>query len=62
MTIHFPFKILPFLTNLDLEGKAGEEDKKCIKRDLGRVGGEWRTTPRDRRSWRLLIETVVRGK
>ena len=31
-----------------------------MKRDLERVGGEWRTTAKDRRSWRLLIENAVR--
>ena len=30
-----------------------------VKRDLGRVGGEWRTTAKDR-SWRQLIENIVR--
>ena len=25
-----------------------------------RVGGEWRTTVTDRRSWRILTETVAR--
>ena len=32
----------------------------CIKRDLERVGEEWRTRATDRRNWRLLIENVVR--
>ena len=32
----------------------------CVKRDLERVGGEYRTTAKDRRSWRLVIEDVVR--
>ena len=40
--------------------RMGWEDS--IKRDLGRVGGEWRTTAEDRSSWRLLIENVVREK
>ena len=31
----------------------------CVKGDLERVGGEWRTTGKDR-SWRLLIEDIVR--
>ena len=31
----------------------------CVKRDLERVGGEWRTTAKDRRSRRLLIENVT---
>ena len=33
----------------------------CVKRDLERVGGEWRTTAEDR-SRRLLIENIVREK
>ena len=32
----------------------------CVKRDLERVGGEWRISIRDRRNWRLLIENVMR--
>ena len=32
-----------------------------VKRDLERVGGEWRTTAKDR-SWRLLVENAVREK
>ena len=34
----------------------------CVKRDMERVGGELRRTTKDRRSWRLLIENVVREK
>jgi len=39
----------------------------CIKRDLEIVEGEWRTTAKDRRIWRLRIESVyserkVRGE
>ena len=34
----------------------------CVKRDLERVGGEWRTTAKDRRSWRLVMENAVRRK
>ena len=34
----------------------------CVKRDLERVGGEWRTTAKDRRSWRLVIQNTVREK
>ena len=34
----------------------------CVKRGLERVGGEWRTTAKNRRSWRLGIEKVVRKK
>ena len=30
--------------------------------EIWKEGGEWRTTARDRRSWRLLIENVVREK
>ena len=33
----------------------------CVKRDLERVGGEWRTAAKDR-SWRLLIEAIVRER
>ena len=33
----------------------------CIKRDLERVGEEWKTTI-NRRNWRLRTETVVREK
>ena len=31
-----------------------------VKRDLERVGGEWRITAKDGRSWRLLIEHMGR--
>ena len=34
----------------------------CIKRDLERVGEEWRKSATDRRNWRLLIVVVVREK
>ena len=34
----------------------------CVKRDLEIVGGEWRTTAKDRSNWRLFIENVVREK
>ena len=34
----------------------------CVKRGLERVGGEWRRTAKDRRSWRLVIEDAVREK
>ena len=37
-----------------VEGKGGEEDRKCdgsialrLKRDLERVGGEWRATAKE---------------
>jgi len=33
----------------------------CVKRDLGRVDGEWRTTATNR-SWRLLIQNAVGEK
>jgi len=33
----------------------------CFKRDLERLGGEWKTTAKDR-SWRLLTENAVRAK
>ena len=44
--------------------KGGEKDrwKDYIKRDLERVGVKRRTTVKDRRSWRLLIENAVREK
>ena len=31
-----------------------------IKRDLEREGGEWRTTAKDRKKLRLLIENILR--
>ena len=31
-----------------------------VKRDLERVGGEWRTTAKHRRRWRPLIENALR--
>ena len=34
----------------------------CVKRDLERVGGEWRTTAKYKRGWRLVIENIVREK
>ena len=43
------------------KGKPRMQWEDCVKRDLERVGGEWRTTAEDR-SWRLLIENVVREK
>ena len=43
------------------QGKPRMQWEDCVKRDLERVGGEWRTTAEDR-SWRLLIENVVREK
>ena len=48
-----------------LEGKRGEEDRgraDGVKRDLGRVGREWRTTAKYRRSWRLVIEKALRER
>ena len=33
----------------------------CVRRDLGRVGGEWRTTATDK-SWKLLIENLERSE
>ena len=33
-----------------------------VKRGLERVGEEWRTKAKNRRSWRPLIENVVRAK
>ena len=34
----------------------------CVERDQERVGGEWRTTATDRRSWRLVMDNTVREK
>ena len=34
----------------------------CVKRDLERVGGEWRTTAKDKMRWSLLIENKEREK
>ena len=46
-----------------VEGKGRDEDRECkgrsAIRDLERVEEEWRTIAKDR-SWRLLIENVVR--
>ena len=33
-----------------------------VNRDLERVGGEYRTTAKDRSSWRLVIENIVSEK
>ena len=43
-------------------GRPRMQWEDWVKRDLERVGGEWRTTARDRRSWRLLIKNAVREK
>ena len=47
-----------------MKGKGGEEEGECdgrtALRGLERVGGERRTTVRDRRCCRLLIENVVK--
>ena len=42
------------------QARKSEED--CVKRDLEKLGGEWRTTAKDRRSWRLVMENSVREK
>ena len=34
----------------------------CVKRDLERMGGEWRTVAKDRRSWRLSREKGTRER
>ena len=34
--------------------------KDCVKRNLERIGGEWRTIATHISSWRLVIEDVVR--
>ena len=41
-------------------GRPRMRREDSVKRDLERVGGEWRTRAEDRRSWRLLIENAVR--
>ena len=48
-------------------GKRGRVRRRmrwedCVKRDIESVGGEWRTTAKYRRSWRLVIENAVREK
>ena len=43
-------------------GRLSMRMKDCDKGNLERVGGEWGTTARDRQSWRLVIENVVREK
>ena len=37
-------------------GRLSMRMKDCDKGNLERVGGEWRTTARDRQSWRLVID------
>ena len=37
---------------------ASGELRYEINRDLESVGGEWRTTGKDRKNWRLLIDNV----
>ena len=44
-----------------VEGTEARKIEDCVKRDLERVGGEWRTTATDR-SWRLVREIVVRER
>ena len=36
--------------------KTGNAREDCVKRDLERVGGEWRTTAEDGMRWRRVIE------
>ena len=40
--------------------KPRMRSEDCIYRNLERAGGEWRTTAKDRRRWRQLIENVER--
>ena len=35
------------------QGRLRMRWEDCVNRDLERVGGEWRTTAKDSRSWRL---------
>ena len=46
-----------------MAGKGGEEDRNCdgdcTKRDIERVGEEWRELVRSRRNWRLLIDMLI---
>ena len=44
------------------EMRWGKLRANCVTRDLERVGGEWRTTARDRRSWRVLTDNAMREK
>ena len=49
--------------NVERKGRRGRpimlwED--CVKRDLERVGGEWRSIAKYIRSWRLVKENAVR--
>ena len=46
-------------------GKGGKEHQDCNgKRDLEKVGEEWRITARYKRNWRLtpIVENIVRKK
>jgi len=36
--------------------------KECVRRDLERAGGEWRTTAKYRRRCKLLTENTARQK
>ena len=44
------------------QGRLRIRWENCVKRDLERVGGERRTTAKDRRSWRLDGELGERSK
>ena len=51
----------------NVDGKVGKRDRKmrwenCVKRNLETVGGNWRITAKDTRSWRLSIENAAREK
>ena len=39
-------------------GRPRRRWEDCVKRGVESVGGEWRTTAKDRRSWIVLIENV----
>jgi len=39
-------------------GRPRRRWEDCVKRGVESVGGEWRTTGKDRRSWIVLIENV----
>jgi len=42
------------------QGRLKMQWEDFVKRGLVSLGGEWRTTAKDRRSWRLLLENIVR--
>ena len=52
---------------VDIKRRRGRPIKRmrwedCVKRDLESVGGEWRTTAKDRRILRMLIKNSVRER